>query len=333
MPLWAKELLLEQGLIPEPVQNTSATVFAPINIALIKYWGKRDSEKHLPQTSSLSLTIGQYGAWTSVRPALRDRLVLAGQEVEKRSSFAQKIWHFIDLIRPQGQWLEVHTRLNIPHSAGLASSASGFAALTRALANLYGWECSQDVLAQIARWGSGSATRSCHEGWVLWPQGTDVMGRDSYGRPLPSNEQVSGIAIGIESGITQQEKPFSSRAMMAQVVSHSQLYQCWGACVARDMKAMRQALQKGDLQEIILVAERNARAMHATMADLPEFYHYDTEKSAQVKQKIYKLRQKGWPISWTQDAGPQVKILGLWEEREALMGQFPHYDFINPVVH
>lgn len=327
MSLWAKQLLKEMGLSLQPAVGTTDFCFAPINIALCKYWGKRDPVLHLPATDSLSVTLPCYGAWTSLKLSLQDKIILQDQLIDPQGPFAKKVFAFLDLMRLPGQYFEVRTELNIPHSAGLASSAAGFAALTRALAKLYGWKAPAGTLAQVARWGSGSATRSFDNGWVYWPVGVDPLGRDSYGQPLPDAEQIPGLCIALPSHRSLKEKDFSSRIMMAHVASNSLLYEAWLKCSQRDCSVLRGALQQKDLSLVITTAERNARAMHATLADLEGFYHYETPESWRLKIKINNLRHKGWPIGWTQDAGPQVKLLCHIDDAASLKKYFPQYTF------
>lgn len=328
---WSKKLLSEMGLSCKPVVTSTGPVFAPINIALCKYWGKRDESRHLPFQDSLSLTLPCYGAWTSISLWAHDQIILDGQLVDLRSPFAEKILIFLNLIRERGQYFQIKTSLNIPHSAGLASSAAGFAALTRALDKLYGWHAPAHTLAQIARWGSGSATRSFSNGWVYWPAGTDIEGRDSYGSPLPQEEQMPGLCVALPAKRFLKAKDFSSRAMMAQVASRSLLFESWLKCSQRDIKLMREALRSREVTEVIGIAERNARAMHATLADLEGFYHYETPQSWAMKIKIDRLRKKGWPIGWTQDAGPQVKLLCHSCDSAKLSQHFPSYLFTEVV--
>lgn len=325
--MWAKQLLNEMGLSLQPVVEETQACFAPINIALCKYWGKRDALRHLPATESLSVALPCYGAWTSLKLSNQDKIILQQQLIDPQGPFAKKVFEFLDLLRLPGQYLEIRTELNIPHSAGLASSAAGFAALTKSLAQLYGWNTSVANLAQIARWGSGSATRSFYNGWVHWPVGVDSLGRDSYGQLLPEIEQMPGLCIALPSHPRLKEKDFSSRSMMAHVASNSLLYESWLKCAQRDCSVLRQALKEKDISLVITTAERNARAMHATLADLEDFYHYETSESWRLKIKINNLRQKGWPLGWTQDAGPQVKLLCRIEDAALLKKYFSEYTF------
>ena len=106
------------------------TAFAPANIALCKYWGKRDASLNLPVNSSLSVSLGHLGAHTRIRPSVREAVYLNGQAVPLEDPFALRIIDFLQPFREPlgGIRLEVRTENNIPTAAGLASSASGFAA-------------------------------------------------------------------------------------------------------------------------------------------------------------------------------------------------------------
>jgi diphosphomevalonate decarboxylase len=148
--------------------------FAPSNIALCKYWGKRDEELNLPVTASLSISLGRLGSTTklSLRPD-SDVVRLDKKELAPDSPFARRIGAFLDLFRRDaGMYFEVEAVNTIPTAAGFASSASGFAALVTALDELFGWELDKRELSILARLGSGSACRSLHHGFVEWRAGT-----------------------------------------------------------------------------------------------------------------------------------------------------------------
>lgn len=120
--------------------------FAPANIALSKYWGKRSFELNLPLTSSLSISLGELGTRTtlSARSTGKDQIFLNGERVADGQPFARRLSAFLDLFRtPDQSAFEVRTTNNIPTAAGLASSASGFAALVLALNDLFNWKLSR----------------------------------------------------------------------------------------------------------------------------------------------------------------------------------------------
>lgn len=156
--------------------------FAPANIALCKYWGKRDTTLNLPLTSSLSISLGKKGATCTVQLSdqLQDICILNGKTLAVDSKFSTRITQFLDLFRPcEKMFFHVNSQMNIPLAAGLASSACGFASLVLALNDFFGWKLSQQELSILARLGSGSACRSLVQGFVEWQAGLRADGMDS----------------------------------------------------------------------------------------------------------------------------------------------------------
>jgi len=168
--------------------SASATFEAPPNIALVKYWGNRDTELALPYNSSVSVTLAGLRSRTRVRfdPELdRDRVVLNGETAAEGPRAA--VVRMLDRVRERSgiaTCAEVDSENNFPTASGLASSASGFAALAGAASAAAGLSLSPRELSRFARLGSGSASRSVFGGFVLWRAGSRADGRDSYARTL-----------------------------------------------------------------------------------------------------------------------------------------------------
>ena len=155
---------------------------APVNIAMIKYWGKRDPVLNLPVTGSLSVAIPDLGTHTLLAPADTDTISIAGEPQPPESAFVQRVSRFLDPFRrPDVPGFRVDTTNTVPTAAGLASSASGFAALTLALDDLFSWRLPSAHLSVLARVGSGSACRSIFpRGFVEWARGEREDGMDSH---------------------------------------------------------------------------------------------------------------------------------------------------------
>ncbi|OQW96646.1 MAG: hypothetical protein BWK77_04025, partial [Verrucomicrobia bacterium A1] len=149
--------LILKGRSREP--RDEGIAFAPANIALCKYWGKRDEELNLPVTSSLSVSLGTLGSLVQLRSARASDIVfLNGKRLARDSSFARRVSGLLDLFRPgRKAFFEVRAVNTIPTAAGFASSASGFAALAMAADDLFGWRLPRRELSVLARLGSGSA--------------------------------------------------------------------------------------------------------------------------------------------------------------------------------
>ncbi|ETZ04929.1 diphosphomevalonate decarboxylase [Holospora undulata HU1] len=177
-----KEDIIQQ-LLPKTPQQMKQSGYgkAPINIALCKYWGKRNKELNLPQTSSISIALPYYTTTTISIAQDKDRIFLNGKEVSLDSEFGRRTIDFLNLIRQNKNiFLKIETNNDLPTSAGLASSASGFAAFVIALNDIFNWNLTNEKLSILARMGSGSAARSIPPGFVYWQAGKKADGTDSY---------------------------------------------------------------------------------------------------------------------------------------------------------
>lgn len=320
--------ILNERMMSEP-RHESGAAFAPTNIALCKYWGKRNVELNLPVTSSLSIALPDKGARTVLMPVNTkdDRVILNNRILSPDSGFVMRLGEFLDLFREDKSCaLQVDITMNIPVAAGLASSACGFASLISAMNNLFEWGLSPRELSILARLGSGSASRSLWNGFVIWHAGARADGMDSYAEPL--DVAWKKLKIGILA-IDRGEKPVSSRQAMNQTVATSMLYGCWPDVVARDMGLLRQALRDKDFSLLGRTAESNALAMHATMSSSwpPVCYHLpDTIASMHV---VWDMRRSGDDIYFTQDAGPNLKLLFHEEITDKVRERFPNVEIIS----
>ncbi|MBS0636885.1 MAG: diphosphomevalonate decarboxylase, partial [Verrucomicrobia bacterium] len=282
------------------------TAFAPANIALIKYWGKRNNELNLPVTSSLSLSLDK-GTHTTVKFATEDAVWLNGNRLGPDDAFTKRLLTFCDRFRDKNCPLHIETVNEIPTAAGFASSSSGFAALVLALNELFGWNHDRKTLSILARLGSGSASRSLYSGFVEWHAGVRDDGLDSYSEPL--NIEWPELQIGLVM-ISDKQKPIDSRMAMRRTVETSTLYKAWPEQVAKDLALMKEALNSKNFTLLGQTAETNALAMHATMAaSVPSILYWQPETVATM-HKIWQLRNKeGLNIYFTMDAGPNIKLL------------------------
>ena len=199
-----------------PAVKEKATAFAPANIALVKYWGKRDSQLNLPVTDSLSIDLGNLGTETTIEhsPDGHDAVILNGNKLGQDDAFAIKVINFVDLFREtlnqaatNQSALTITTNNNIPTGAGVASSASGFAALTKALDQFFGLGLSGRELSLLANLGSGSASRSIFKGFVYRHAGVDPEGMDSYSEPLPFTPFINAFGGIIPRRISRRIPP------------------------------------------------------------------------------------------------------------------------------
>ncbi|MCJ7840109.1 diphosphomevalonate decarboxylase [Lederbergia sp. NSJ-179] len=288
-----------------------ATAKANTNIALIKYWGKRDEQLFLPMNSSLSITLDQLSTTTTVRWNLdleKDVFWLNGQlEGEEE---ANKISRFLDKVRMQMEekWYATVESVNqVPTSAGFASSASGFAALAAAATKAAGLALNHQQLSILARQGSGSACRSIYGGFVEWRKGERLDGSDSYAIPIlqPHEWDLSILSVLVES----KKKKVLSREGMKRTVETSPFYSGWLEAVPIDMQLAKEAIHHRDFEKLGRVTESNAMKMHATTLGANPPFMYWQSATFDVMEQVLELRKKGIQAYFTIDAGPNVKVL------------------------
>lgn len=305
-----------------PQKNVIAKVFAPSNIALIKYWGKRNTELNLPITSSLSISLQNKGCEIELSAQNeKDEIFLNDHFVDLNSEFAIRLIEFVNLFRKPNSWFFTAKIVStVPIGAGLASSACGFAALVKALDQLLDWQLSLKNLSILARLGSGSASRSLWNGFVEWHAGERDDGMDSFAEPL--NIFWDDLCLDLLIFNTQQKK-ISSRVAMQRTIETSFLYRSWPEQVEKDLQKMRAAILEKNFKLLGETAEANALAMHATMLSARPAVNYFLPETIAAMQKIWQCRADGLPVYFTQDAGPNLKLLFLQKHFSDVKEIFP----------
>ncbi|MCL6453991.1 MAG: diphosphomevalonate decarboxylase [Alicyclobacillus sp.] len=288
-----------------------ATARAHSNIALVKYWGKRDETLVLPMHGSVSLTLDALSTTTTVRfaPHLQQDVVVIDDAPASPAS-QRRVSAFLDRVRQRSgtrSFAEVVSHNTMPVGSGLASSASAFAALAAAAVGALGLELSPTDLSKLARQGSGSACRSIYPGFVEWRQGERPDGEDSYAVPLhPGGAWDVRCLMAV---VSDAPKPVSSREGMRRTVETSPLYASWLSSVPRDLAAVRQAVATRNFSLLGETAERNALKMHATaLAAEPPIFYWRQETVAAI-EAVWALRNRGVPAYFTIDAGPNLAVL------------------------
>ena len=299
---------------------TDAVARANSNVALAKYWGKRDESLNLPYTGSISITMAglETTAGVSFRPALRADRVLMNGAVPTETA-AQRVSTFLDLVRRMGgesAKAEVQIQTNFPVNAGLASSASTFAALAVAATRAAGLALSPQQLSVLARRGSGSAARSVFGGYVEWMPGEVTDGSDSHAVQIaPPDHWPLGVVVAI---VDEGSKPIGSREAMACAVKQSPFFPAWLQSHEADLEAVRRGVLERDLTVLGEAAESNCLKMHAvSMATRPPAFFW-TPATVAVMECVRSLRREGLPAYFTIDAGPQVKVLCPLSERSVV---------------
>lgn len=322
-------LILGERAKQKPAQP-EAEAFAPVNIALCKYWGKRDHVLNLPVTSSLSISLDQKGSLVriSAGAGLADTIFLNDQPLPPDSPFARRLSEFLDLFRPASSMrFRVLAHNNVPTAAGFASSASGFAAIVLALDKLFSWGLAPRELSILARLGSGSACRSVFEGFVQWNAGERSDGMDSFAEPIPGVWKELRIGLVV---VSKESKPISSRAGMKHTQETSPLYAAWPGKVAQDLNALLRAITQRDFDLLGRTAESNALAMHATMmASWPPLIYWLPE-SLEAMQRVHRLREDRVSVYFTMDAGPNLKLIFRDQDEDTVRSAFPEMEIVAP---
>lgn len=287
---------------------TTCTAIAHPNIAVVKYWGKRQVALNLPAVPSLSVTLDRFQTETSVTwgiDAPADEIVLNGEEADDKTR--SRVSGLLDLVAPGRPRCRVTSVNNFPTAAGLASSSSAFAALALAADNAAGTHRDKAQLSALARQGSGSACRSLWGGWVEWRLGTLPSGADSHGLPLAPRDHwdVSVVVAIVSAG----PKKTGSRAGMKRTQQTCPYYDAWVQTAPADVDEGRAAILARDLPRLGAVMEQSTLKMHATMLTTTPTIRYWQPGTLAAVQVVESLRAKGVGAWYTMDAGPNVKVL------------------------
>lgn len=312
-----------------------ATAIAHSNIALTKYWGKRDAKLMLPQNGSVSMTVDGFRTRTTVEfsPEMeKDVFIINGEEVTQGKPYDKTV-KFLDIVRERAGISEkarVSTENNFPTAAGLASSASGFAAIALAASKAAGLDLDRRELSMLARRGSGSASRSVEGGFVEWQRGEKEDGSDSYAAQIAPAEHWDFRMIAVITSSAQ--KKVKSTAGMAQTVETCPYYRDWLSTVQEDIEAVKQGIADKDFTRVGSTAEYNALKMHATMMTTKPPIIYWNDATMRLMHAIMEWREAGLEAYFTMDAGPQVKIMCMENDVQEITERLKSIDGIEDVV-
>jgi diphosphomevalonate decarboxylase len=285
------------------------TAEARANVALVKYWGKRDEKLNLPAAGSLSLTLDSLRTRATVEwldAGGPDEVVVAGAPAPTEAS--QRVTRFLDLVRGAAglrRAARVRSASDFPVASGLASSASAFAALALAATRAAGLALPGAELSALARQGSGSAARSVFGGFVEMARGARDDGTDAVAWPLidEGGWQVRVVVAIVDAG----PKAVPSREGMRRTAQSSPYYRAWLEHHAEDLELGRAAVKARDLRALGIIAERNCLRMHAAAMGAGVLYF--APSTLEVIRRVQGLRERGAVAYFTIDAGPHVLVL------------------------
>ena len=296
---------------------------AHTNIALIKYWGKADESYIIPMNNSLSVTLERFYTETQVTfdaSLTEDQLILNGEEVDAKET--TKIQKYMDIVRDAAA-TDLHAKIEsnnfVPTAAGLASSASAYAALAAACNEALQLGLSSKDLSRLARRGSGSASRSIYGGFAEWEKGHDDA--TSYAHAIDANDWEKDLSM-IFVVINNQSKKVSSRSGMSLTRETSRFYQYWLDHVDQDLAEAKEAIKNKDFKHLGEVIEANGLRMHATNLGAQPPFTYLVQESYDAMAVVHQCREAGLPSYFTMDAGPNVKVLVEKKNKQAAVEQF-----------
>lgn len=317
-----------------------ATVQAGSNIAFIKYWGVSDPAINLPLNNSISMTLADAYTVTTVawddgtgevaggEPLQHDQIMLDGKLLIGQST--DRLTKHLDRIRDLAGidlYARVESKNNFPMASGIASSASGFAALSVAATQALGMELNETQLSAIARQGSGSASRSILGGFVEWEKGSDD--KSSVAHQLHPREHWN--LYDIVAVISSAEKKVSSAS--GHTLAHSSPLLDGRInsleCALRDV---RTAIDERNLEQLGPIIEHDALAMHSVMMTCDPSLFYWQPGTVELIQSVRQWRSDGLPVYFTIDAGPNLHLICEEESVDAICDLLLNKPFVQQVI-
>ncbi len=284
--------------------NGEATVRAHPNLALAKYWGKLEREGNFPAVPSLSVTLGGLSTTTTVRfdaGLAADRLVLNGEETTGTELL--RVVKLMDRVRAAGG-SRLRARIvsdnDFPTASGIASSASGFAALALAASRAAGVDWSAARVSSEARESSASAARSVFGGFVELEAGAESA------KQIAAASHVDLVVFVCVAG-EGKKKTVGSSEGMRRTAQKSPYYRAWLEAAPQQFAALKAALAAKDLETTCALAEASALAMHASAIAAGVVYFGAV--SLEGLSLVQRLREEGRFAYATMDAGPHLKVL------------------------
>jgi diphosphomevalonate decarboxylase len=309
----------------------SATGAACPNIAFIKYWGNADEAERIPVNGSISMNLAGLRTITTVEfddDFSADRLVL--NQVETGGAALRRVSAFLDRVRSLAG-IKTHALVssnnNFPTGAGIASSASAFAALALAASKAAGLDLSDKDLSRLARFGSGSACRSVPSGFVEWLPG--ACDGDSFAVSIaPSDHWKLTDCIAVLQTSHKTTGSTEGHALAAT----SPLQAARIADAPRRLDLCRNAIFARDFEAFTSVVEQDSHLMHAVMMTSNPPLLYWEPASIEIIKAAADWRRDGLPVCCTLDAGPNVHVLCPSEHAPAVTGRLSAIPAVSSVL-
>ena len=285
------------------------TAIVNSNIAFVKYWGKKNTVINLPMNPSISMTLDEnLSTKTTVefsKKYKKDIFILNNEEEQGKK--LEKVSKFLDIVRKKTKTklkAKVNSINTFPTGSGIASSASGFAALAAASTKALKLDLTKKELSALARLGSGSASRSIFGGFVIW--------KENYAEQLYDEEywpELRDIIVIFE----KKEKKISSRDGMKLTVETSELYKKRIKEVGPTINRVKHALANKDFSMLMSLIMQDSDNMHNCMKNTIPKLEYLNDTSYKIIEKIKSLNQNKIIAGYSFDAGPNAHIITIEE--------------------
>lgn len=332
--MWNGKYLGRENLIKNKGEKM-VKVKSYANIAIVKYWGKKDAKKMIPATSSISLTLNDMFTETEMEFISDEDIKISVEKEMKNGDYkdkfsnmtdlfylngelqdsvhTEKISKVVDLFREnRSQKVKISTTNNMPTAAGLSSSSSGLSAVIKACNKLFGKNYTQSELAQISKFGSGSSSRSFFGPIAAWDKDTGEI------YEVRTDLKLAMIVLVLN----ENKKEISSRNGMELCAKTSTYFDEWVKQSEIDFVNMKKYLAENNFEKVGILTEENALRMHKTTETANPPFTYFNEKTYEAMDFVKNLRNNGEKCYFTMDAGPNVKVLCLEEDLEKLAGIF-----------
>jgi diphosphomevalonate decarboxylase len=307
------------------------TAEAKPNIAFIKYWGNLDATLRIPANGSISMNLEGLETRTTVTFDAglgQDQLILNGQSASEEAR--RRVSMLLDRVRKlagQNLCAKVESQNNFPTGAGIASSASAFAALSLAASAAAGLQVDERECSRLARRGSGSACRSVPGGFVEWQAGSDDESSYAYSlAPAGYWDLVDCVAV-----VSRAHKPTGSTQGHA-LAGSSPLQTARVASVTGRLEACRKAILQRDFAALAVVAELDCNLMHAVMMTSQPPLLYWQPATLAVMHAVQEWRAGGLPAFYTIDAGPNVHVICPAEVSLDVTGRLRQIEGVKEVL-
>ncbi len=284
-----------------------ATAIAPSNIAFVKYWGKSNEALRLPANGSISMNLSGLYTITTVEFSSSyptDDVVIDGVVHDKATARVSKHLDRIRAIAKTNLRAKVVSKNSFPSSTGLSSSASGFAALTKAAVDALSLNLSEQELSILARQGSGSAARSIPDGFVEWVKGSTSDSSYAYSLYPSEHWKLHDVVV-----IVSDEKKSVSSEEGQILAETSVFYEARMNYIEQKLSEAKEAVKKKDFERLGVLAEREAFEMHAIMLTSWPPLVYWTEATIVFIKQIHAWRKQGLPVYLTLNTGQDIHVL------------------------